>query len=58
MGFNGQGIVKRSVGMEIPIVVELRVKHEGLGFGNTLKNNIITKINFEKEKYVTYLAFS
>jgi hypothetical protein len=31
MGYDGQGIGKRRQGILIPIVVEQRVKHEGLG---------------------------
>lgn len=56
MGYNGQGLDKRSQGIITPIVVEVRVNHEGLGFGGTNEKAIATKITFVKAKDVVDLG--
>jgi hypothetical protein len=58
MGYNGQGIRKRSQYIISPIVVELRVKHEGLCFEGIEEKAMTTKITFVKEKYILYLSYS
>lgn len=58
MGYDDQGIGKRSQGIISSVVVELRVKHEGLGFSVTKKKAMTTRITFVEAKDVADLAFS
>jgi hypothetical protein len=58
MGYNGQGLGKRSQEIISTIIAEPRVKHEGLGFCGTEEKAISTKVTLAKEKNVADLACS
>jgi hypothetical protein len=58
MGYKAQGLGNRNQGILSPIVVEQRVKHEGLGFYGKKEKATNTKITFVKEKYMVELACS
>ena len=58
MGYNGHGLSQRSQGIVSPIIVESRVKHEGLGFTGTKENIMITKITFVMARDIAKLVYS
>jgi hypothetical protein len=58
MEYDGQGLGKRRQGIMIPIVVALRVKHEGLGFDGKREIHMTMKTAFVKAKDMTELVYS
>jgi hypothetical protein len=53
MGYNGQGLGKRKQDILSPIIVALRVKHEGLGLDGRGENPMTMMTNFLKVKDMT-----
>jgi hypothetical protein len=58
MGYDGQGLGKKREGSISLIVVEPRLKHEGLGFDGREEKIMSTKIIFVKEKDMAEFACS
>jgi hypothetical protein len=58
MGYDGQGIGKRTQGILIPIIDTPWVKHKGLCFDGILENSMTMKTTFVKDKDMSKLAFS
>ena len=58
IGYDGHGLEKRSKGITSSIVVEPRVKHEGLDFFGSKEKAMTTNIIFLKEGHVMELANS
>jgi hypothetical protein len=58
MGYDGQGLGKRRQGILSPIIVALRVKHEGLGLDGINEKAMNKKITFVNEKDMVELTCS